>query len=379
MVLREFALFAGAGGGILGGHMLGWKTVAACEIEDYPRAILLQRQLDGILPRFPVWDDIRTLDGKIWRRKIDIITGGFPCQDISAAGKGAGIDGERSGLWSEMLRVVCEVRPIFVFVENSSMLTSRGLYRVLGDLAEIGYNAEWLVLGADDVGAPHRRKRIWILAYSNESRGNKDTGDCELWTDKLKQSSENKGITTTREERKITWWNTDPADICDTAEQGFPNGRISQMGESRKIEKSERPNSSQTDIPNSRQEYDQRNAGKLSEDPPKRTTSTIHDKSGSERFRGKEEISHTDKNRCNQGRGCIAKTGSNGADGDYYEFPRINKRKPKGAKIPTQPKLGRVAHGVANKINHLKAIGNGQVSAVAAIAFLILYNRITRG
>lgn len=169
-MLNELALFAGAGGGILGGHLLGWKTVCAVEIEDYPRRILLQRQKDGILPRFPIWDDIKTFDGRLWRRKVDIISGGFPCQDISSAGKGAGIDGERSGLWTEMARVVCEVQPKYILVENSPMLIDRGLGIVLGDLAEMGYNARWCVLGADDAGAEHKRKRIWIFAYTNGCR-----------------------------------------------------------------------------------------------------------------------------------------------------------------------------------------------------------------
>ncbi|WP_010576941.1 DNA cytosine methyltransferase [Leptospira alexanderi] len=96
--------------------------------------------------------------------------GGFPCTDISIAGKGAGIEGKQSSLWKEMFRIICEVRPKFVFVENSPMLTKRGLDRVLRDLASVGFNAEWGVLGADNAGAPHIRKRIWILAYSGRLR-----------------------------------------------------------------------------------------------------------------------------------------------------------------------------------------------------------------
>ena len=168
--MNELALFAGAGGGILGGHLLGWRTVAAVEIEDYPRRVLLQRQADGLLPRFPIWDDICTFDGKPWAGKVDVISGGFPCQDISAAGKGAGLDGERSGLWGEMARIVCEVQPRYVFVENSPMLTSRGLGRVLGDLAKMGFDAKWGVLGADAIGLPHHRERIWVLATNNDSK-----------------------------------------------------------------------------------------------------------------------------------------------------------------------------------------------------------------
>jgi DNA (cytosine-5)-methyltransferase 1 len=165
--LRELALFAGAGGGILGGHVLGWRTVCAVEFAAYPRSVLLARQRDGMLSAFPVWDDVRTFDGKPWRGSVDVITGGFPCQDISVAGKGDGLDGERSGLWSEMARIIGEVQPRFAFVENSPMLTSRGLDRVLGDLSTLGYDAEWGVVGADDAGAPHRRERIWILAYAD--------------------------------------------------------------------------------------------------------------------------------------------------------------------------------------------------------------------
>lgn len=168
--MNELALFAGAGGGILGGALLGWTTVGAVEIEQYPREVLLARQRDGQLPPFPVWDDVCTFDGRPWRGLVDVVSGGFPCQDISAAGKGAGIEGARSGLWKEMFRVICEVRPRFSFMENSPMLTSRGLGTVLGDLAEAGYNAAWLVLGAADVGAPHRRDRIWILAEDTQRR-----------------------------------------------------------------------------------------------------------------------------------------------------------------------------------------------------------------
>jgi len=168
--LRELALFAGAGGGILGGHLLGWRTICAVEWAAYPAAVLAARQDDGFLPPFPIWSDVQTFDGKPWRGRVDVVSGGFPCQDISAAGKGAGIDGERSVMWSHMARIVGEVQPNFVFVENSPMLTSRGLGRVLGDLAALGYDAEWMCLSAAECGAPHQRDRIWILANSNGLR-----------------------------------------------------------------------------------------------------------------------------------------------------------------------------------------------------------------
>lgn len=164
--MNELALFAGAGGGILGGHLLGWRCVCAVEFNAYARSVLLARQNDRTLAPFPIWDDVRTFDGRPWRGIVDVVSGGFPCQDVSVAGKGGGLDGERSGLWSEMARIIGEVRPRFAFVENSPTLTSRGLGRVLGDLAALGMDAKWGVLGAHNAGAPHLRDRIWIVAYA---------------------------------------------------------------------------------------------------------------------------------------------------------------------------------------------------------------------
>lgn len=174
--MYELVLFSGIGGGILASKMVGITTVCAVEIEEYPRGVLMQRQTDGILPAFPIWDDVKTFrsdnaecsdfikDLKQVRDNL-IISGGFPCQDISSAGKGAGINGENSGLWREFARVVCEIRPSIVFVENSPLLTSRGLGTILKDFSEMGYNVIWGVLGASDIGAKHKRKRIWLLAY----------------------------------------------------------------------------------------------------------------------------------------------------------------------------------------------------------------------
>ena len=168
--MNELALFAGAGGSVLAGTLLGWRTVCAVEINRDCRDTLVRRQDDGVLPPFPIWDDVRTFDGRPWRGIVDVVSGGFPCQDISAAGTGDGIEGSKSGLWREMARIICEVRPRYAFVENSPMLTSRGLGTVLGDLAEIGYDAEWGVLAARDVGGPHGRARMWIVAHAHGDR-----------------------------------------------------------------------------------------------------------------------------------------------------------------------------------------------------------------
>ena len=169
--MNELHLFAGAGGGILGGMLLGHTCVCAVEIEEYPRKVLLQRQRDSILPHFPIWDDIQTFDGKPWKGRVDVVAGGWPCQDISIAkADGAGIGGKRSGLWTEMARIIREVEPRYVILENSPAITFRGLGTVLGDLAEMGMDARWGVLGAEHAGGNHARRRFWCVAYPMRKR-----------------------------------------------------------------------------------------------------------------------------------------------------------------------------------------------------------------
>jgi len=279
--MHELALFAGAGGGILGGKLLGWKTVCAVEIEPYCIERLIQRQNEGILDPFPIWDDIQTFSGIEWKGFVDVVSGGFPCQDISVAGKGAGIEGERSGLWEDMFRVVCEVRPRFIFVENSPTLTSRGLGRVLGDLASVGYDAEWDVFGAHHIGAPHKRDRIWILAHTNSNRMSKGSSE---------------------------------------------NYRTNETGEN---------------------EYRDRE-----------TNSNITGRT-SESLSMPRNVSNSKVVH---------------AQGQLHKQREI---KPWGSSWwEVEPRLGRVANGVADRVDRLKAIGNGQVPTVVAYAFKTLYERI---
>lgn len=181
-IMYELELFAGAGGGILAQQLLGHLTVGAVEITPYCRNVLLQRQRDLCLPVFPVWDDVTTFRADNpecaayigWLRSIRselCISGGFPCQDISSCGKGSGIAGAKSGLWHEMARIIGEIQPTFVFAENSPMLATRGLGTVLESLAAMGYDARWCVLGADDLGYPIIRKRMWILGVRDGVNG----------------------------------------------------------------------------------------------------------------------------------------------------------------------------------------------------------------
>jgi DNA (cytosine-5)-methyltransferase 1 len=223
--LNELALFAGAGGGILGGKLLGWRTICAVEWEPYPASVLVARQNDGILPAFPIWDDVQTFDGKPWRGLVDVVSGGFPCQDISAAGKGAGIEGERSSMWKHMARIIGEVRPQYAFVENSPMLVGRGLATVLADLAKMGYDAKWGIVGAHHVSAPHRRDRIWILAHTMRDGLQRSRQDGD--------SPRSLGLCG-REKRD------QKQSLCDATSEGFPLRVNGSLGQPRTITELER-------------------------------------------------------------------------------------------------------------------------------------------
>lgn len=140
---------------------MGWRTVCAVEIEDYPRKVLLARQRDGILPRFPIWDDIRTFNGRRWRGRVDVVSGGFPCQKFSSAHHGVPAAEDMS---AEFARVVNEAMPSFVFAENVS---ARAIGELSRRLRGLGYLTNGLSLSAEDVGADHRRRRYWSLSYTD--------------------------------------------------------------------------------------------------------------------------------------------------------------------------------------------------------------------
>ena len=183
-MISVFDLFSGIGGMTLGLERTGgFRTIAFCEIDPRARKVLAQHW-----PDIPIFEDVRTIEHE--RSDARVICGGFPCQDVSNAnaawGECSGLAGERSGLWRELLRAIRVVRPDFAIVENVAALLGNGLGEVLGDLAEIGYDAEWCCVRACDIGAPHERDRIYIIAYPIGSRGprlvtSKDFGETGSW------------------------------------------------------------------------------------------------------------------------------------------------------------------------------------------------------
>ena len=356
--LNELALFAGAGGGVLGGHLLGWRTVCAVEWESYPASVLCARQNDGLLPPFPIWDDVQTFDGKPWRGIVDVVSGGFPCQDISAAGKGAGIDGERSGMWGEMARIIHEVRPRYAFVENSPMLTSRGLGRVLGDLASMGFDARWGVLGAADVGANHQRDRIWIVAR---------------WKGDLPHAQHN----------RIRWWEQqqksiekETRELANTKEL-FGNGFNDNFRDS--LERQAQPqfgnDSGAETLANARCELrDEGNSGIVDTQKEIGTSSPILNQSGGEGC-GEDQVADTREIRpcgkkTEQGMARELRFAERGVDRNWWQ------REPEFIPRTTQRNMGGVVDGLASRVDRLKAIGNGQVPLCAATAWRILSDQI---
>ena len=296
--MNELALFAGAGGGILGGKLRGWQTICAVEFDQYARDVLVARQNDGCLAPFPIWDDVRTFDGRPWHGIVDIVSGGFPCQDISCAGRRAGITGARSGLWAEMARIVREVQPRFIWVENSPMLVGRGLGLVLLDLAKMGFDARWGIVGACDAGAPHKRDRIWICAAN---RNISHTVERRFSTKRSEQQTA--GVA------RICSSMADSGLLrCDTR---WPEQSLQRTRQNGKVQ-------------------------------------SVAQTNGERRRGGKTRI----KDASNVGE-------SPGSEGrrDWWN---------------PEPQLGRVAHGVANRVDRLRCIGNGQVPAVVRLAWHIL-------
>lgn len=318
VIVNELALFAGAGGGILGGKILGWRTVCAVERDAYAVQVLAQRQNDGILEPFPIWSDVCSFDGNTWRGIVDVVSGGFPCQDISAAGKGAGIEGERSGMWKEMARIIGEVRPTYAFVENSPMLTTRGLGVVLADLASMGFDAEWGVLSAADVGAPHFRERIWILAKQRDFISHTEHHR-DGWGKQLTQSLKE--------------------EIA-----GMAHTRCKHGGKS-----------NATRMDTNAQEW-----------PP----CTVQHQSSGEGFNEVSNTSSIGQSRQRQPiQPICAKT-----EGNWQA--NIIKSIGERTQWAVEPNVDRVANGVAFRMDRLKAIGNGQVPLCAATAFELLRERL---
>jgi len=224
VTVYELSLFTGAGGGLLGTHLLGWFPVGYVEWNDYCQRVIAARIRDGILPNAPIFGDIRAFISEGYAASytglVDVITGGFPCQPFSTAGKQLGADDERN-MWPETIECIRIIRPRYAFLENvSGLLTNRYFGVILGDLASAGYDARWCVLSACTVGAPHTRERLFIVADAVGVRGGgrrqrKDGATITEWRETEKRS---KYHIKSRRPLKAQIWNSEEVDILRMAD-----------------------------------------------------------------------------------------------------------------------------------------------------------------
>lgn len=244
-MLNGLDLFSGIGGITIA--LKEWvRPIAYCESDRYCQSVLLSRMRDGSLPRAPIWDDVTSLDSSMFSpREADIVYGGFPCQDLSVAGTGKGLEGERSGLFFEIIRLASELRPRFVFLENVPAISVRGLERVCLEFTALGYDCRWTIVSAAELGAPHLRERWFLLAHSNNKRGWKKQisqrwgqDKAKSWHDGKKEPVANstgkrfkeKGQSETRQIASPGWWSSEPDVGRVVDELPFRMDRIKALG-----------------------------------------------------------------------------------------------------------------------------------------------------
>ena len=292
--MKELSLFSGAGGGVLGTQLLGWETIGYVEYNEYCQRVIRQRIEDGCLDNAPIFSDVNAFISEgyadAYKGMVGVISAGFPCQPFSVAGKRGAEDDPRN-CWPQTLDIIRRVRPRYCLLENVGGLLSRKhryFETILKDLAESGYDAWWKVISAAEVGGPHKRDRLWIVAHSNSSRKLQSEGsEQDKW-------------------RRFSY----SSQALAAAHPGY-------VGQKEKV-RSRRYTSEPS-----------------SEDATDTSSSGLE---GWELPIGEEEAYTTTGSTC------------------WWD---------------TEPRVGRVAHGMAHRVDRLKALGNGQVPAVAATAFKV--------
>ena len=343
--MRTMHLFAGVGGGLLSDLILGHTPVVAVEWEPYACQVLRERATDGWFPNLRVWEgDVRLFDPSEYAERVDCIHAGFPCQDISVAGKQAGVaEGTRSGLYREVLRIARTVRPRYIFLENVAAITSKGLDQVVKDVAEMGYDMRWCCLRASDVGAPHHRDRWWCLA--TDTRHKQSSG----WKESSQGLQPDGGWK--------TW--SEPASLCsilsDTnsiqrrtggvGQDAGANGRDNATGICADV-----ADTTSSESRESPEWEGWKDSGRRSDDPRRIESARSKDVA--------DTISQ---------RGCSREAGGEDAT-DAWKPSRCQEF----GWWEVESNVGRVANGIPHRVHRLKGLGNAQVPLQAAVAFKIL-------
>jgi len=329
MVLTVGSLFSGIGGIELGLEQAGgFETKWFVETDRYARAVLRKHW-----KTVPIYGDITQVD---WTTvaPVDMLTGGFPCQDISYAGKGAGIkEGTRSGLWKEYYKAICSLRPKFVLVENVSALLTRGLDIVLGDLAQVGYDAEWHCITAASVGAPHRRDRIFILAYSNSRRRCRE--------ERFRES--NSSAMPGQEQNGISNKN---GEGCRNREVAYANG-------SRPFHRQLEKQSAEA------REYAQCEPSECCEDVADSDSNGEKWRRQESIMEGSTKVSNANGERLQRYRRLEEAQKQAAAELTKYRFSTG------AAQWSVEPSVGRVANGISSRVDRIKCLGNAVVPQVA--------------
>jgi DNA (cytosine-5)-methyltransferase 1 len=331
------SLFAGIGGFDLGAYWanLRFDGHYFSEIDQYAAGVFQKR-----FPEAVALGDVRSIEYDKLPKGEWIITGGFPCQDISVAGKGAGLDGDRSGLWFEYARLIGEIRPRFAIMENVGALTFRGLDRVLGSLAEIGYDAEWQDIRACDVGAPHRRERIWIVCYPcgggcggiarRRTGAESSHGHLQLETRNPDRNTD--GINEREKQEICGGENAKPCGICtDVADTGCEGIHESGIAEATGRSYGESGRVYEYGVPGGEEEK-------------------------------RKNIPDTDSQRCQE---LIDRITTWAGDADSPSC-----RNGIGNFWAVEPNVGRVANGVSSRVDRLKGLGNSVVPQIPELIFM---------
>ena len=367
-MLKVLDLFSGIGGFSYGLEKTGgFETIAFCEIDKHARKVLSK-----YWPNVKQYENITELTyEKLQKDNLipEVISGGFPCQDISVAGKQAGIIGQRSGLWSEFARLIKDVRPAWAIIENVSALKSKGLTLVLQDLAEIGYNAEWHCIPCSALGGLHRRDRIWIIAYPMENsrctlgQGSFIEGEnaekiARRITDQLERSSSTPQSDVANSESKFSEWPQPEGNSSGESQTQIGNGSSNQrnlanpssFGSSSKPKRDSRSMGKE-----SKREEETRNKSTIRSETCSSdvaNTNNTSSKGNGSTFGVQEEYSNIDSSSSNEPQQIIGRQ-------ELELFAQY-------AQIfwAIEPDVGRVANGIPNRLHRLRQLGNSVVPQI---------------
>jgi len=374
--MNELSLFSGAGGGLLATkHFLKWRTIGYVEQNPYCQNIIAQRAKEGFLDAAPLWGDINEFieSGAVDQYKgvTDVVTGGFPCQPFSVAGRRKGKDDGRN-CWPQCIEVICRVKPRFFFGENVPGLLNSGYFpEILRSLAQAGYAARWKVLGCDDVGGNHRRKRLWLLAYSTslglEEHGHRQAEDVSLSGEDVAYAES--------EQRNV---------INDDSAVSLEGQQIPQSGDSGgekplahadtglRIEPQEQIQAERAAPDNSGEYVAHPNSlNQRAGEEPRQSEGNPSGKFPSD---SSEDVAHSVSDSEGSAHGSKVWRGfERWEDEDIKEWYEVGGNPTNfSGQWAIEPNVGRVAHGVASRVDRLKALGNGQVPLVADVAWGML-------